>query len=425
MINHNKFFFLLSEDDLTSFYYFFLYFQRMTTKWLWQNYTKIGYGENAVKDHLPNMIKPGSKVFCVFGGGSIDKNGARIDVQSALDSIKCETKWEGGVMPNPEYERLCEIAKVCREFNPDILLAVGSGSVCDGTKFIACAAKLDENQDPWDMYVNRKFPSEPYPFGSIMTLPATGSEWDHSFVISRRSIKAKLDRVYYKSYPTFSLLDPKYTITLPQRQLSNGVFDAFCHCVDQYLTGQEVPMMDNFWLSLTKELVDIGPDVIKDGSSLELRGRLMVAAAFALNGLFTLGKEDCWAIHSIGHQITSEYGVDHAATLSMVMPFLLENQFEHRKALLARTTDFIFDPNHREKTEEEKARQCIDEIRKFIVSLKLPLKLSDYDKNLKVEENTVDEVTQRVMESMDNEPFGFRHQVTENDVKIILKQVFQ
>ncbi|OHT01929.1 alcohol dehydrogenase, iron-containing family protein [Tritrichomonas foetus] len=394
-------------------------------KWIWQNYTQIGFGEFAVRDHLSKFVKPNSKVICTFGGGSIDKNGARADVQNSLDLLQCEVRWEGGIPPNPEYDRLVEIAKVCKDFQPDVLLAVGGGSVCDGTKFISFAARLENVDDAWDMYINRKFPENPIPFGSVMTLPATGSEWDHSFVISKRSEKAKHDRVHRLAYPQFSLLDPRYAATLPQRQLSNGVFDAFCHCVDQYLTPQEVPMMDNFWLSLCKELVTIGPDVIKEGSSLELKGRLFVSASFALNGLFVLGKEDCWAIHTIGHQITAEFDVDHAATLSMVMPFLLENKFESRISLLAKTAEFVF--GIYEGTEEEKARKCIVEIRKFIRDLKLPLKLSDWKtddgKEIQVNEGTVELLTQKVMESMNGEPFGFRQSFNADDVRSILAHV--
>ena len=156
-------------------------------KWIWQNTTQVGFGVNAVKDHLNKFVEPNSKVLCTFGGGSIDKNGCRADVNEALKALNCEVRWEGGIPPNPEYKRLMEIVQVVREFQPSIILAVGGGSIIDGTKFISCAAKLEPNQDAWEtILIKHQAPEHPYRFGVILTIPATGSEWNSGFVISRR-----------------------------------------------------------------------------------------------------------------------------------------------------------------------------------------------------------------------------------------------
>jgi alcohol dehydrogenase YqhD (iron-dependent ADH family) len=389
-------------------------------KWLWVNKTQVAFGLGAVKEHLSRFVKPKSKVICTFGGGSIDKNGARKDTQEALDALQCTVRWEGGILANPEYDRLVEIVAVVKAEQPDLLLAVGGGSVLDGTKFISVAAKLPDGADPWQIVTPGVFPDSFVPVGSVLTLPATGSEWNSNFVISRRSINAKLGSGNVTTYPVFSLLDPAYTATLPPRQLANGVYDAITHCIDQYLTGQENPLMDLYWMSTVKELVTIGPDVVKEGSSLELRERLIVAASFALNFIFTLGKEGCWAIHGIGHMLTAKYDIDHGASLAIVGPPLLASQLEARKSLLAKSAEFVFGVTT--GTQEEKAQAFIAKLTEFITSIGQPHKVSDWP-GAKISPGDVDEVTKWVWDSVGQKPFGWKGLITEELVKTILTQV--
>jgi alcohol dehydrogenase YqhD (iron-dependent ADH family) len=264
------------------------------------------------------------------------------------------------------------------------------------------------------------FPDSSVPVGCVLTLPATGSEWNSNFVISRRSINAKLSSGNALTFPVFSLLDPTYTLTLPPRQLSNGVFDAIIHCIDQFLTGQEVPLMDLYWMSTIKELVTIGPEVVKEGSPIELRERLMVAASFALNVVFTLGKEECWAIHEIGHQLTAKYGIDHGATLAIVGPPLLLRLIEPRKSLMAKSAEFVF--GVRTGTEDEKARAFVEKLKEFIVRIGQPLKVSDW-KGATIRPGDVEEVTRWVMNAEGNAPFGWHGLATEDIVRSVLTEV--
>ncbi|KAH0791822.1 alcohol dehydrogenase, iron-containing family protein [Histomonas meleagridis] len=390
----------------------------MSQHWFWNNSVQVAFGTGCVKQYIPKFVKPNSKILCTFGGGSIDHNGARKDVTEALASLSCEVRWEGGIPANPEYDRLIEIVKVVKEFKPDLLLAVGGGSVLDGTKFIALASKLDDSQDPWQIVIGQLAPKEAYPLASVMTIPATGSEWNCAFVVSRRSIKAKKGNVSFLVYPKFSLLDPQYTMTLPQRQLRNGVFDAICHIIDQVMTPAENPLMDNFLLSVLKELVDIGPEVVKENSSIELHERLIVAASFALNLILTLGKETCWAIHKLGHQLTVEYGIDHGASLSIVTPNFLENQFEPRKKILAKAGAFVFGL---QGTEDERAHGFISELRKFIDKIGIAAKVTDWE-GAQIKDGDLEKITKMVMESMGNKPFGFRGTIDENVVREVLKK---
>ncbi|KAH0794107.1 alcohol dehydrogenase, iron-containing family protein [Histomonas meleagridis] len=388
----------------------------MSQHWLWNNTTQVAFGTGCVKEYMPKFVKSNSKILCTFGGGSIDHNGARKDVTEALAELKCEVRWEGGIPPNPEYDRLVEIVKVVKEFKPDLILAVGGGSVLDGTKFISLASKLDDKEDPWGILMGSVKPTEAYPVASVMTIPATGSEWNSGFVVSRRSIHAKAAGFSQMTYPKFSLLDPQYTMTLPVRQLRNGVYDAACHIIDQLMTPAENPLMDHFLMSVLKELVDIGADVVKENSSIELHERLIIAASFALNNILVLGKEQCWAIHMIGHQLTVEYGIDHGATLAIVTPFLLENQFEQRKSIMAKTGEFVFGC---QGTEEEKARGCIAGIRKFIKDIGQATKVTDWE-GAKIKDGDLDKVTKMVMASVGGKPFGFRGSIGEKETKEIL-----
>ncbi|OHT13044.1 alcohol dehydrogenase, iron-containing family protein [Tritrichomonas foetus] len=391
-------------------------------KFFWQNTTQVCFGTGAVKDNLSKYVKPRSRVLCTFGGGSIDKNGARNDVQSALDALECEVRWEGGIPANPEYDRLIEIVASVKEFQPDLLLAIGGGSVIDGTKFISCAAKLDASADPWDVILIKKsFTGPTIPFGTVLTIPATGSEWNNGFVVSRRSMNWKSGCGFKQTYPVFSLLDPAYTMTLPVRQLRNGVFDAFCHCTDTVLTPQAPSMFDNFIFSVMKELVEIGPSVIKPDSSLELHERLIVAASFALNQIFSLGETGCYGVHKIGHMLTAKYGIDHGVTLAMVMPDLLKSQFEARKEKYAAAAEFVF--NVRTGTVEEKAEALITNIEKFISDLEIPQKVGQWP-GVKIGENDVEEVTKMVMQqSAIGGTFGYMGSFDEETTREILKKV--
>lgn len=215
------------------------------------------------------------------------------------------------------------------------------------------------------------------------------------------------------------MLDPTYQIGLPPRQLRNGVYDAFTHSVDQFLTSAPIALNDDFFLSVVKELVTIGPDVVKPNPPYELVSRLAIACSFACNQVLALGKTQCWGIHGIGHMLTAEYGIDHGSTLSIVSIPFFQAFFEQRKFLLAKSGAFVFDL---QGTEEEKAKGFIDELRKFIVAIGQPLKVSDVE-GVTVKAGDVEKITQMVMKSRGGKPFGIDGCVTEDIVRSILTQV--
>jgi len=390
-------------------------------KFLWANTTQVVFGEGAVKEHISTFIKPGSRILCTYGGGSIEKNGAKSDVDESLSKLECEVRWEGGIPANPEYDRLVEIVAVVKEYKPDLILAVGGGSVLDGTKFIAIASHLQNGEDPWEMITKGRFPNTFVPFGSVMTIPATGSEWNQGFVISRRSLNAKVSGSRCQiTYPTFSLLDPRYTLTLPVRQLKNGLFDSFCHMMEQYCTSEENMLFDNFWLSAIKEVFDIAPLVLSHPPKLETNERLMMCALFGLNKLFGLGKRQCWGIHIMGHQLTGQYNIDHAVTLALIMPKLYRKLFNKRKRLLAKLAEFVFDK--RNGSEEEKAVFAIEKIEEFIHTLEMPQCLNNI---VKISEKDLQELMEHLESVTGGFGFGFEGQISSQIAREIYEELLK
>lgn len=391
-------------------------------KWTWRNTTQVVFEENAVNNNLHKYVVRGSRVLCTFGGGSIERNGCREEVERSLRALDCEILWEGGIPANPEYDRLIEIITVAREFKPDLLLAVGGGSVIDGTKFISCGINLSKEIDPWKIITEHAEPTSYVPIGVVLTIPATGSEWNSGFVISRRSISAKLAGLGFPVYPRFSLLDVRYTMTLPVKQIRNGVFDAITHCMDEYLTPQENPLQDLLIMSVFKELVRIGPEVIKENSSKELHERLIMAASFALNDIMTLGVECDWSIHMIGQQLTALYGIDHGATLSICSIPFLESQFDNRKEKYAISAEYVF--GIKEGSIEDKARSFLRELRQFIENIGMPTKVSEVE-GVNIEEGDINKCTDMVWSSAGNSSFGYRGMTTKEITRQVLKAVIQ
>ena len=388
--------------------------------WTWINGTKIAYGVDSVRQYIPKWVAPKSKVLCTYGGGSIEKNGCKKHIEDALKSISCEVKWEGGIPPNPEYSRLIQIADVARKWKPDLILAVGGGSVADGTKFIALVAKLPNNDKAWEHVKNRSFPAESFKLATVLTLPATGSEWNSGFVISRAETNEKLGCGTTASYPDFSILDPSYTMTLPPRQLRNGLYDAFCHCFEQIITGDVVPMVDRFFCAVMRELVDISDELLKPNSSLEAHSRLMQACSFALNEVLRCGKPGCWGVHLIGHQITAKYGIDHAGTLAMVTTPFLKELKKTRKETLAMAAELVYDV--KSGSVDEKADKFIELNQQWIKKIGQPLKVTDWE-GAKVESGDVDKVLNMVFDSSHGKDFGYKELCNKGVVQNILKQV--
>ncbi|HCN91196.1 MAG TPA: NADH-dependent alcohol dehydrogenase, partial [Oxalobacteraceae bacterium] len=284
------------------------------------NPTKIVFGQGRIAE-LPTLIPPEARVLMLYGGGSIKSNGVLDQVRAALSGYTVQEF--SGIEPNPSFETLMQAVELVRKEKLDFLLAVGGGSVIDGTKFVAAA--VDFEGDPWQILKKRGANiTQALPFGSILTLPATGSEMNNGSVVTRKSLKAKVPFSSPHVFPKFSILDPATTFTLPVRQIGNGVVDAFAHVMEQYLTYPvNAPVQDRFAEGILLTLIEEGPKALAEPDDYDVRANVMWCATLALNGLIGAGVPHDWATHMVGHELTALYGLDHAQTLAIVLPSML------------------------------------------------------------------------------------------------------
>lgn len=339
------------------------------------NPTKILFGKGQI-GNLAHNIPAGSKVLITYGGGSAKRTGL---LDSVKEKLQGYTVGEfGGIEPNPTYETLMQAVKMVREEHYDYLLAVGGGSVIDGTKFIAAAACYTKG-DPWEIVAKRAKIEKAIPFAVILTLPATGSEMNDGAVITYKEKKTKLPFGSELVFPQFSILDPVYAYTLPPRQISNGVVDAFIHVMEQYMTYPAGgTLQDRFAESLLLTLIEEGPKALANPQDYDVRANLMLAATMALNGLIRIGVPQDWSTHMIGHEMTALYGLDHAKTLAIVLPSLLEVMQNEKKEKLLQYAQRIWHADEK-LSEAEKIAFAINSTRAFFEKMQVRTYMKDYD----------------------------------------------
>ena len=368
----------------------------------------FGKGEIA---KLSELIGKSLKVLMIYGGGSIKNNGVYDQVVKALsehDVIEFS-----GIEPNPQYATCMKAVEIVKKEQVGFLLAVGGGSVLDATKFIAAAA-LYKDGDPWDILLKQAPVKEALPLGDVMTLPATGSEMNAGSVISRAEYRQKLFFGSPAVYPKFSILDPETTYTLPPRQTTNGIVDAFIHVVEQYLTFPAIaPLQDRLCESILLTLTEEGPKVLANPNDYDARANIMWAATCALNGFISLGVPQDWASHLIGHEITAEYGLDHAQTLAIVLPGTMQVQRDKKKAKLLQYAERVFGLTG--GSEDERIDAAIARTEEFFRSVGQKTKLSEYD----IGPEACDVIAKRI--SMYPFKLGEHQDIAEDKTREILK----
>ena len=339
----------------------------------YKNPTKILFGKGQI-ENLSNELPQDAKILLLYGGGSIKKNGVYDQVMNALSERNVIEF--GGIPPNPEYSVLMEALKVIKKEKIDYLLAVGGGSVLDGTKFLSAAAYF-EGDDPWDILSKGAAVKKGMPFGTVLTLPATGSEMNSALVITREVTKEKLSTGGPIYFPQFSILDPEVVKSIPQRQLANGIADAFMHVLEQYMTYPIGAMIqDRFAESILQSLIEVAPAIMKDPSDYNAAANYMWSCTVALNGLIGKGVPEDWTVHMMGHEITALFGIDHARTLSIIAPNHYRYNFESKKDKLAQYAERVWKVT--EGTIDEKAKAGIEKTEAFFHSLDIKTKLSEY-----------------------------------------------
>ena len=323
---------------------------------------------------LPKLIPSSAKILLVYGGGSIFNNGVHKQVTEALQGYNI-TEF-GGIEPNPRYETLLKAVEVMRSNDLDFILAVGGGSVIDGAKFISAAVKF--NGDPIDILHKRlRVEDNVIPFGTVLTLPATGSEMNSGSVITINKTQEKLTFGGPAVFPQFSICDPEVVASLPKRQVQNGVVDAFTHVLEQYLTyPHDAFLQDRFSESILQTLIDIGPGVAEHPADYKLAANFMWCCTMALNGLIQKGVPTDWATHMIGHELTALYEIDHARTLAIIGPNLYRTMFDTKKDKLAQYGRRVW--NITEEDNEKAALEAIEKTVQFFHTMGMDTKISNY-----------------------------------------------
>ncbi len=375
------------------------------------NPTRIHFGRGQIAA-IDREIPAGAKVLLLAGGGSIRSNGVLEQVRRAAGSRPLLEFF--GVEANPDFDTLMRAVEMARAERVDWILAVGGGSVLDGAKFVAAAVPYEG--DPWEILLTRgsKLASA-LPIGTVLTLPGTGSEANGAAVISRRAIREKLAFIHPLAFPRFSILDPETTFTLPERQISNGIADAFTHVMEQYLTyPANAAIQDRFAESVMRVLIDEGPKSVRHPTDYDARANVVWAATWALNGAIGAGVPQDWASHMIGHELTALHGIDHARTLAVVLPSLLAVRRSAKGEKLLQYGERVWWVASGSR--EARIDAAIERTRGFYEALGLRTRLSDYSVAAGVAAEVAGRLKARGLVN-----FGERGEITPEVVEEILR----
>ena len=348
---------------------------------IFQNPTKLIFGKGQIA-RLSKELPKGSKILVTFGGGSVKKNGVYEQVTAALEGFDYQEFW--GIEPNPKVETLRKAVEICKRDRVDFLLAVGGGSVLDGTKLIAAAAVVDT--DAWELVCNPKLYGGTLPFASVMTLPATGSEMNRGAVISNIATGEKY--AFYNTYPQFSILDPQTTFSLPPYQVACGLADTFVHVMEQYLTTTDIaPLMDRWAEGVLQTIIEVAPKVRADQTDYDAMATYMLSATMGLNGFIAMGVPQDWATHMIGHEITALTALTHGHSLVVVLPAVMDVMREQKGDKILQYGQRVWGIT--EGSYDERIDKTIAATEEFFRSLGLQTRLSELNIGKEVAEQIV------------------------------------
>ena len=380
------------------------------------NPTNLVFGKGQI-EKLSVLVPKGAKILLAYGGGSIFKNGIYDQVKAALKDF--EIVEFSGIEANPHFETLIKAVAIVKEQKIDFILAVGGGSVIDGVKFISAASHFEGN--PIDILKKRiifKAGSKVVPFGTVLTLPATGSEMNSGAVVTIQATEEKLDFGGSAMFPKFSICDPSVITSLPKRQLQNGVVDAYTHVLEQYLTyPHDGYLQDRIAESILQTLIQVGPEVVENPNDYALASNFMWSCTMALNGLIQKGVPSDWSTHMIGHELTALYGIDHARTLAIIGPNLYRVMFETKKGKLTQYGKRIFNLTG---NDDEIAKEAINKTVDFFHTMGMKTKLSECTKDF---EKTASFIVNR-FEKRNWVALGEKQNITLEKVKAIVEMSY-
>ncbi|MFG6119535.1 iron-containing alcohol dehydrogenase [Thalassobacillus sp. B23F22_16] len=378
------------------------------------NPTKLIFGKDQL-EKLPDELPQGTKkVLMVYGGGSIKKNGIYDKVLDKLKTFGAEVFELSGVEPNPRLATVRKGVDICKQEDIDFLLAVGGGSVIDCTKTIAAGAKY--KGDAWDLVTKQAVPEGALPFGTVLTLAATGSEMNGGAVITNWETNEKYGWGYPPyTYPSFSILDPAHTISVPRDQTIYGIVDMMSHILEQYFHNPtKSPVQDEMCEGVLRAVIETAPKLLDDLESFEHRETILYAGTIALNGMLQMGYRGDWATHNIEHAVSAVYDIPHAGGLAILFPNWMKHNLDQDPARFKRLAVQVFGVNAEGKSDREAGLQGIEELRKFWSSLGAPETLRDYD----IDDSKFDLIVDRAMK---RGSFGNFNKLENDDVASILE----
>jgi len=373
-------------------------------------------------EKLTELVPSNTKILIAYGGGSIFKNGVYNQVKTALNAqfLANDVIEFGGIEPNPRFETLMKAVEIIRTEKIGFILAVGGGSVIDGVKFISAAVNFEGDEaDILKKRILFKDVAKVIPFGTVLTLPATGSEMNSGAVVTIEATQEKLTLGGSALFPVFSIVDPLVITSLPKKQLQNGVVDAFTHVMEQYLTYKhDAFLQDRIAESILQTLIEIGPDVVENPNDYKLASNFVWSATMALNGLIQKGVPSDWATHMIGHELTALYEIDHARTLAIIGPNLYRVMFDTKKDKLAQYGQRVW--NIQGNSTEEIAEKAIEKTVEFFHIMGMKTKLSENTENY---EKTADFIANR-FEERGWKVLGEKQNITIEKVKAIVEMSY-
>ncbi|GIO19104.1 putative NADH-dependent butanol dehydrogenase 1 [Oceanobacillus oncorhynchi subsp. incaldanensis] len=383
---------------------------------IYHNPTKLIFGKGQI-EKLAGEIQPyGSRILIVYGGGSIKRNGIYDRVLEELKKINAEVFELSGVEPNPRISTVRKGVGICREQRIDFILAIGGGSTIDCSKAIAVGAVTDA--DMWDVVTKKEKPAGALPFGTILTLAATGSEMNSGSVITNWETNEKHGWGSPYTYPKFSILDPVHTFSVPRDQTIYGLVDMMSHVLEHYFHHEEnTPIQDRWCEGILLTLIDVGPKLLADPENYAYRSTAMLGGTLALNNMLNLGYRGDWATHNLEHAVSAVHDIPHGGGLAILFPnwmrYVLDESNVHRfKQLAVR----VFDVDTIGKSDKVVALEGIDKLREFWNELGAPSKLADYD----IDESTLEEMAEKTVVA--NPTFGNYRALTKKDSLEIFKE---
>jgi alcohol dehydrogenase len=377
------------------------------------NPTKLIFGKGQVEQLKELVPQYGKKVLVVYGGGSIKRNGLYDQVMSVLKDIDSEVFELSGVEPNPRLSTVRRGVEISKENNIEFILAVGGGSVIDCTKAIAAGAKYEG--DAWDLVTKKAFAKEALPFGTVLTLAATGSEMNAGSVITNWETNEKYGWGSPVTFPQFSILDPENTFTVPKDHTIYGMVDMMSHVFEQYFNNAtNTPLQDRMCESVLTTVIETAPKLINDLENYELRETILYSGTIALNGMLQMGYNGDWASHNIEHAVSAVYDIPHAGGLAILFPNWMEHNLKVNPSRFAQLAERVFNVDAAGKSEKEVALEGIEKLREFWTSIGAPSRLADYD----IDDSQLDLMADKAMV---NGEFGNFNKLNKDDVLAILK----